>query len=239
MSTATVPYGTVEDTTTDSRWTPVTVVATMAEAITGLGTNPMPLDGPLSWCAAQAALAAGVSLPPVGKEWTADLVLPLATWTAPPSRPDPDPRLLAADGQRVWGWACSRAEYVPVAHTVTQIRRRPAAAEMARYTQDRKHHSGLGPYKARDTTMSATLVQEIRWHALADWDGLATLLEHLTHLGRATRHGNGRILRAEIRPGVGDWTIRPWPDPNGGPGSIRAPYHHHTRRMPCSSTRPA
>src|SRR4030042_1124720 len=45
-----VQPGSVADTIDDPRWTPLRVVATMAEPIV-IDTNRLHLDGPLSWCA--------------------------------------------------------------------------------------------------------------------------------------------------------------------------------------------
>ncbi|GAA3878398.1 hypothetical protein GCM10022243_48880 [Saccharothrix violaceirubra] len=230
-----VPAGTVVDTTDDPRWQPLVVTATLTEPVVGLDSQPLCLDGPLAWCAAQLALADEAGLPPLRHDWAPDLALPLATWTAAPSRPDTDSRLRAADGERVWGWACSAASWTALGHTTVEIRRRPPVGEMARFTADGKHHSGLGPYKARDTPMAATWVDTVVWHALGDPDAVAGLLAHLGHLGRATRHGHGRIQTITVEPGRDRdaWRSRPLPDPTGPAGSIRAPYHHHSRRMPC------
>lgn len=230
-----VPYGSVVDTTSDPAWVPVTVTARLAEPVIGLDTNPMALDGPLSWCAAQAALAAGETLPPVRKDWMVDFALPVATWTATPSRSGVDPRLLAADGASVWGWACSQAMYTVDGYTAVHMRRRPATLEMSRYSRDRKHHAGLGVMKARDVVLPATVVTAIHWHALADPDALAEFLTHLTHVGRVTGHGNGRVHTVTVAPARDrdGWRNRPMPDPAGGEVGIRAPYYHFSRRMPC------
>ncbi len=237
----TVPYGTVTDTTADLRWQVVRVVAYMVEPVVRLAEHPMCLDGPLSWCAYQAARETGATIPPILPDWTADFALPLATWVTSASRTDPDPRLLAADGQRVWGWACSAASYTTSLHTSVQIRRHPETLPMARYTPDRKHESARGALKARDVTLPAVWTDTITWHALAEPERLSELLTHLTHLGMVTGHGHGRIGWIEVvEHGDRDaWRSRPMPDPAGIPGSIRAPYHHHSRRMPCSSTHPA
>ena len=235
----TVAYGTVWDTTTNA--TPVRVVATMAEPIVRLAGNPLCLDGPLSWCAVMAATEAGARVPPMGR-WAPDLALPLATWTAPAPLPDPDPRLLAADGKHVWGWACSAAHYRTDLHGAVQIRKRPAQRELVRFTRDRTYNAGLGPHKARDVTIAAQWTPAVTWWALAsDAERLTQLLTHLTHLGADTGQGHGRILSLAVHPdptAQHRWRRRPMPDPAGRPGSLRAPYHHHSRRMPCSSTAP-
>lgn len=236
-----VPHGAVRDTTDDPRWTPVTVVARMTEPVVELDTNPLLLDGPLSWCAYLAAAARGAAVPPVGTTWAADLAVPLGTWTAPADGRSHHPRLAAADPDRLWGWACSRALYTAACRTAVQLRRKPATHEMTRLTDVAKFHVGQGPHKARNLTVSATWAPEIRWHALADPDRLTDLLGHLTHLGKFTRHGWGAVASVEVvADGRRDrWTDRPFPDPDGTPGTVRAPHHHVSRRALCSSTRPA
>lgn len=235
-----VPYGTVTDTTSDPRWSPMLVTAHMADPVVAMATHPAHLDGPLSWAAAESAIAAGVRLPPLLPEWAPDLVLPLAQWTAP-YPDDTDPRLRAADPTRVWGWACSAAIYTPDLHTKVEVRRRPATAEMARYSTARSQHLGLGPHKARQVTHPAEMVRRIDWYALGDIDQVADLLTHVTHLGRIVRHGHGRILRwtVERHQDRDAWKSRSWPHPDGTRGAIRAPYWHHTRSVSCSSTPPA
>lgn len=230
-----VAYGTVTDTTAHPGWDPVRVLARLAEPVVCLAEHDTPLDGPASFAMFHTALGARVPLPPPGT-WSIDFALPLATWTAPCSRPDPDPRLLAADGAAVWGWACSKALYTPRLHTAVHMRRRPAVAQMARYTTDRTYHAGLGPYKARSGILPAVVTDEIAWFALADADALRTTLSTLTHLGRGARHGHGRVLEWRVEhdeEAHTGWRRRSFPHHGGFPGSIRAPYWHPSRRMPC------
>lgn len=232
-----VPFQTTVDTTADSCWTPVRVAARLAEPVVGLAEQPAPLDGPVSWGVYLAAVDAGVPLPPLTPEWAVDFALPLATWARPvPDGEQPDPRLLTADG-RVWGWACSRALYDVDAHTAVDVRRKPATAQMARYTGERKHHSGLGPHKARSVALPAVVAREVHWWTLADPDRLRQLLDRVTHLGRNTRHGHGRILTwtiTEDEQARTGWQQRPTPATGGRPDSVRAPYWHPTRRLPCT-----
>lgn len=227
--------GTVTDTTGDARWAPVRVTALLAEPVVGLAQHPGALDGPAAFGAYQSALAAGDRFDPIPAAWALDFALPLATWT----RPHPgggDARLGAADPAHAWGWACSRALYDTDAHTAVQIRRKPATAQMARFAPDAKHHAGLGPYKARDTLHPAVAARRVHWFALADPRALEELLAHVTHLGRAARHGNGRVLAWDVAadPQAHEgWARRPFPHPGGSLDAIRAPYWHPSRRLPC------
>lgn len=70
-------------------------------------------------------------------------------------------------------------------------------------------------------------------------DDVRDLLARVTHLGRHTRHGHGRVLSWDVlEDGTAreKWRRRVFPDPTGAPDTVRAPYHHPSRRMPCSST---
>jgi len=224
----------VADTTTDPRWQPVRVTAHTGEPIVGLSTNALHLDGPLAYAAwlDHVTEYGHDSLPPLAEAAT-DFMLPLATWTTQhPTR----------DGDTVWGWACSRAHYQDPAHTVVDIRRRPETEVMARLGHDAKHHLSAGPLKARDRPIEAVITLELHWWALADPDPLRTLLTRVHAVGRHTRHGNGRVLSwtVAIDPDARlRWRDRTWPAAGGQPDSIRAPYHHPSRRMPCSQQAPA
>lgn len=233
-----VEPGTIVDTTTDSRWTPVRVTAHLAEPIINLDGHACHLDGPAAFAAylAYTDRHGHHSLPPMGRDSVVDFALPLATWTAP--APGPVHQLArAATPGHVWGWACSAAAADPAAWTVVEVRRKPNSEAMHRYAPDRKVHLATGPLKARNAPHPATIVRTITWWALADPDRLHALLSRVPGLGRHTRHGNGRVHRWEVTPdprAATLWRRRVWPDPDGTPDTIRAPYHHHTRLMPCT-----
>lgn len=232
-----VEPGTVADTTADGAWAPVRVVAHLAEPVVNLDAHPAHLDGPAAFGAYLAYVAARGhhALPPMTSGSVADFALPMATWTAP--APGPVHELArAADPGMVWGWACSAAVYEDAAWTVVEVRRRPEEQAMHRYAPDRKVHLSAGPLKARNTAYPAVLVRTVTWWALADPAALRALLGRVPGLGRLTRHGSGRVLRWDVVPdpqAAERWRNRTWPSPGGTPGTIRAPYHHHTRRMPC------
>lgn len=231
--------GTIHDTTADPQWTPLRVTARFSQPIVGIPKDPMHLDGPLQWAAYLAATEQGLALPPIGR-WAHDFTMPVATWTAPCTRPDPDPRLLAADGVSVWGWACSAASYRVLRHDVAHVRRKPALEAMALWTGASRHHIGLGPRRAANTPHQAAWVDAITWWCLGDLDGLRLLLARLTNVGRLARHGWGHILDIEVAPdpqAVTRWKGRTFPEPGGRLLAVRAPYWHESRRMPCSLTR--
>lgn len=220
------------------RWEPVRVTARLTEPVINLDAHPAHLDGPASWGAylAYADVHGHGALPSMTDDAAADFDLPLARWVVP-APPGAHVQALAAPGH-VWGWACSRATYEAAGYSTIPVRRRPAADEAARYTRDGKWHLAAGPLKARDTPHSATHAHEITWWALADPAQLQALLDRVHGIGRHTRHGHGRVLAWEVTPDEAareGWRDRTWPDPDGtgAPDTIRAPYHHPTRRMPC------
>lgn len=234
-----VAPGTVVDTTGSPRWEPVRVTARLAEPVINLDVHRIHLDGPAAFSAylGYVDVHGHHSLPPMRHGSAVDFALPIAAWTAPAPGPVHD-LARAADQRMVWGWACSAGAYEDPQWTTVDVRRKPDAEAMHRYAPDRKVHLAAGPLKARNAAQPATLVREIVWWALAGRERLQALLDRVPGLGRLTRHGNGKVLTWRVvhdEDAVTRWRDRAWPDPAGLPGKIRAPYHHHTRAMPCSS----
>jgi CRISPR type IV-associated protein Csf3 len=197
--------------------TPLIVTARLDTPTVGLIERAVMLDGPLSWAAAMDAHAAGVNVEPLTRLHAPDMDLPLARW----------------DEAGTWGWCTSAAILDIASYTATELRRKPATGPMARFTTDRAHHTGLGPYKARDTTVAAALINTARWHVLAtDSDRLEALLALITHLGKHANIGYGHVAKwvVEPDPNRDAWRDRPMPAP-GTNASHRAPYHHPTRRV--------
>lgn len=215
--------------------TAATVTAWLAEPVLNWRDDIM-LDGPLAWAAWRQAVAAGLELPPMTPTHATDFDLPLQTWARPQVAPDHHPQLLDGDG-RIWGWCTSVAiPSADIALSGVAIRRRPATDQMTRWSTDRRHHIGLGPMKARNITHPAGFAPALHWDIdTTDPDRVMELLALVTNIGRATRHGHGRVLRWEIGDGPeGGWSHRPMPNPSGAPAGVRAPHHNPTRQAPCS-----
>lgn len=197
--------------------TAVTVSATLDTPVIG---EVNPLDAVLSWAAWQEAEATGVDLPPISDEHIHDFDLPLAKW----------------QHYGFWGWCTSAPILTPTHYSSVEIRRRPPTGPMAIYTNAREHHSGLGPLKARNTTLQATHYGQIMWHVEAtDEQRLIELLTMCTHIGARHRNGFGHVTQWATAPGpVDGWKQRPMPTTTGGRMMrVRAPYWHPTERTHC------
>lgn len=227
---------TVVDTTGDPRWQPMQVTIQLDEMLVADLHHPVYLDGPLSWCAyLEHVEQTGMRPPPIRPaESPLDFDIGLATWTAPPSAPPIDGRVLG-DGGLMWGWACSAHQPTALVHSAVAIRRKPPEQPLGLYTPDRKHHLAAGPTKARDTVRPASWVAPLAWWALGDPDRVRQLLGRLHNVGKLGRHGWGRVQSWDVTEGGprDGWRQRPFPQPGGRPASVRAPHWHQTRKMPC------
>lgn len=189
------------------------VTAHLDSAAVGLDTWATPLDGPLSWAFAMRALGRGEDIPPTPTVSTpaADFPLPLERWER--------------DGW--WGWRSSRAHFDSPTHTSIEVRRKPATGPMSVWTRDARHHTGLGPMKARNVTRSAIVTSTMWWDVEpSDPDDLADLLACVTHLGARHNAGFGHVSHWTLDPILGDWSDRDWPPAV----ACRAPYWHPSRR---------
>lgn len=189
------------------------VTAHVDSPVVGIDAWATPLDGPLSWAYAMRAHDRGEQIPPPPTASTeaADFPLPLERWER--------------DGW--WGWRSSRAHVDAPIHTAVEVRRKPATAPMSLWTSDAKHHTGLGPMKARNVTRAAIVARTIWWDVEAtDADDLSNLLTFITHVGARHNAGCGHVSHWAIDDIDGDWTDRDWPPS----AACRAPYWHPSRR---------
>lgn len=198
--------------------TPKTITAHLSSAI--IDMDRIMLDGLLSWAYVELAKADGRHVPRITPQFAADFPLPLDRW----------------EEHGTWGWCCSEGSEDVVSWTTVEIRRKPATDAMARYATDRKHHAGLGPMKARDTSLPGRLVRTITWEALVtDEAELERLLAAITCISARWRNGFGRVEKWTIEPSTNmdAWRRRPMPSPGGVLTPIRPPYWHPTRKVPC------
>ena len=193
--------------------TVLTVVAHLSTPIIGVDRCALMLDAPLSWAWMSRAKGRGERIPPITQTYAPDFPLPLAR----------------CDEYDPWIWCSSAGVLDVAAWTGVQVRRKPAVQEMARFSPDRRHHVGLGPYKARDTTLAAVLARSITWEIdCIDQADMEDLLGHVTNLGGRHRNNFGRVERWDISTSraIEGWRARPMPPDE----AARAPYWHPSRR---------
>lgn len=196
--------------------TSLRITAVLDRPSIGLVEHPLILDGPVAWAVAQLNMRDQIPMEPLTREHAPDLDLPFERWEK--------------DG--TWGWKVSQATLTVDSYTAIEIRRKPATAEFARFTTEKKHHSGLGPHKARDTTVSAAWVSQAVWDAeVTDRARLDECLNVITHLGAHAAIGYGHVASWTVQDvSPGGWEFRPMPSTTGRVMGVRPPYWHHTRK---------
>jgi hypothetical protein len=208
---------------------PLRVTAVLAEPVVYFGDG-MHFDGILSW-GAFAALSpeAREALPSIGGPTAVDFDMPLARWKV----------------GDVWGWRASAAHAEWLADTKVEVRKRPPQAEMARYTTAGSVQINCGSFKAQDKAFPARVAREVVWYAVGERPAVEALLAFVPHIGKLSRHGNGRVLEWRVDQWAPDWAIERdgaltrrmpaayRPDEVPGRGGLRAPYHHLSRQGPC------
>lgn len=199
------------------------VTARLSTPVVGVAGRAVMLDGPLAWAAAHHMIAAGRKPAPITAQHAPDFDLPLDSWHM----------------GDVWGWCTSAATGSIESWTSIQLRKKVDMQAMHRFTQDRGYHPGLGPHKARDTTIEAAWIPALTWHvSCTDQDRLERLLALVTHIGKHSAVGYGRVASWTVDTGQPDgWTERPLPTQAGARGRPRAPYWHASERVPMSSWR--
>ena len=198
---------------------PTKIIAHLTSPIVGM--DRIMLDGPVAWAWVVLAKGQGRIVPAITPTFAPDFPLPFCRW----------------ESNGAWGWCVSEGIEDVVSWTTVQIRRKPAVAAMARYTTDKKHHAGLGPFKARDVAMPGRIVKTITWEALVtDTTELQRLLGEITNLSARWRNGFGHVEKWQICPSanLNGWLNRPMPSPTGTRETpIRPPYWHPSRRALC------
>lgn len=224
-------------------WVPLVVTAELSEPVLYYGDG-MHLDGLLAYSAFRVyARHNGLDgIPHITDQWVVDFDLPLCRWTTP--APDgTDPRLLTPDGL-IWGW-CASAVQIPedAPRRSVALRKMPATDEMARYTDSPSISLGAGALKAADLVFPAVMTRTLTWYAAGHKNRVRRLLKHISHVGKKTAHGYGRVQRWSVRKADEDWSIcrgdtltrrmpsTTRPRAHAHRMAIRPPYHHHSRIM--------
>jgi CRISPR type IV-associated protein Csf3 len=227
---------------------PLIVRAHLAAGIAQAAPWGIALDGLLAaqlWARTKAAHRAGddSAISALDVDDPEDLPLPLA-------------RCEPADGP--WHWAATCALPEPT----------PEAASDVHYWTGRIDHRHLehiastlpatlserqGRYRARRMPLLVTPCRSVAWHAIGDQARIEDLVADITAIGKKRAHGEGHVLRWELRPqpDLEPWAAahlhpdgtlgRPTPraclaghspvrDGGRGTAGIRPPYVHHSRQ---------
>lgn len=91
---------------------------------------------------------------------------------------------------------------------------------------------GQGRYKAYRMPTFYRHALSVSWYVVGDRTEIENLLAHVTHIGKKTAQGNGRIIRWQVEAWSHDWSIygadgrlmRAIPDENGILYGIRPSY---------------
>lgn len=241
---------------------PMRVTAQMTEPIAYLG-DLLHLDGLLHYAAYHDLdERTRKTIEPIeSAEWPQDFDLPLSIWSVPASKDDDDRLLKSRNGlqrgrdaarragpgsdRRLWGWCASAAdESAWLGRGVTEVRKKPALAEMGRYTDAKRAHLGSGPMKAYDLAIPTVLALEVTWYAHGDPDRVRRLLtSYIPAIGKKRNLGHGTVRAWAVEPCDEDRSVMHEGKPTRrlplgavegpqGHGGIRPPYYHHTRQIP-------
>lgn len=235
-----------------SNYVPMRIVARMDEPIGYLG-DLLHIDGPIAYATFHDLdMVTRKTIEPIDvTPWPIDLTLPLSTWRCDPGE-GVDERLLKrwrtgsrGPAPQIWGWCASAADDSAwLGRDVLEVRKRPPAAQMVRYSLDKTLHTGAGALKAYDLPIPIVLAREVEWYAHGDPDKVRALLQrHVPAVGKKRNIGSGTVREWIVEPCDVDRSVvdetgrlrRRLPlgavDGPQGYGAIRPPYYHHTRMV--------
>lgn len=242
--------------------TPMRVRAYMAEPVISL-RGALHFDGILATAVFRAmSRQEQNALPPINSRWAEDMLLPLATWSlrcriprgTHPNLYMPDPSS-PAHGY-VWGWKASAACRQVLCEGVREVRKKPPVDAMVQWGRDKRVDMACGQLKAQDKAYPQQWSDVVTWYAVGDIEQVRALLRRVDGIGKLCAMGAGWLLRGRDGP---KWAVEPWPHdwsmwadigatrilmrnlpvesapdmPALTHDSIRAPYHHPSRRFPC------
>jgi len=220
------------------------VVADLGAPVAGWDDG-IHLDGPLSFGAfLDMDYEDRQKLPPISGPWALDFQLPLDTWTCPASPGEGHAQLRIKDTELLWGWRCSAAHADWRGADVRKVRKRVAVAEMARLTDSPSVNMAGGRFKAQEIPYPTRVARQLHWWCVGDGDEILRLLDPVHAIGKLCNQGLGTVLRWHVETAGDDWSIqrdghltRRMPLSSGllgfaSVGSIRAPYHHRSRKLP-------
>lgn len=229
----------------------IIITATLGSDILRYGDDPMMLDGPLQWSACMAMPEE--ERPGVGK----DFAMPVGTWSCPDDGKSHE-SVLNEEG-RIWGWQVSRVYAKWMHRHPHRFRKKPPLAALRQFSDAKSVNIAAGAYKGVDLAFEGVWADHVTWYAFGDRNGVAELLERVTHLGKKHNLGWGRVKAWTVESGPGDidwetmrWTtggrqlVRPMPvlwthavDADGPAlrRSVRPPYWLPSRLVTCVGVR--
>lgn len=98
-----------------------------------------------------------------------------------------------------------------------------------------------GPYKGYNMPIYLRHGYVVRWYAVGGIERVRDLLAQVTHLGKKTAQGWGRVNRWEVEPWAHDWStwqgerlMRAIPAPSGIYYGVRPPYWRAGNQTTCA-----
>lgn len=169
---------------------PLRITATLRTGV--MSDNYLPLDAILYYQVFRRAYGAQEYTLPGAKQQQQQ---------APPPMP-----LDKATVNGWWMWTCSFAQWGP--HSDGQSfwvkRFDQAYSGLIDFRGKRgKVDNGSGKYKAYNMPVYYRHALYVRWYATGDREAIRSLLVDVTHIGKKTSQGFGR---------VNQWTVEPWPE---------------------------
>jgi len=224
---------------------PLRITATLAGPIAMLPHDGLPLDSVLEFAAFRQGWqevlqhydANGERYLPRMENEPANFILPVKRIG---HKVDPD-----------WYWSASWVEF-PEGYEVDRVhwnrRFDGADAQLGKHLtfmgRSEKINVTSGRYKAYHMPMCLIVAPIAQWFCLGTYDGIAQLLQSVTHLGKKRSQGYGEVLRWTVEACREDYScwrdgqpMRAVPDQPGNftrqYHGIRPPYWHHLRRRFC------
>jgi len=193
-------------------WTLCTISAHLEKPIVSFDDG-LCLDGPLQWAAYQLH-DDKENLPDPDHEWCVDFEIPIARWQfEPPEGEQPlselDDRALSASGN-LRGWCVSNVQAEWVLRDKTHVRKVEPSDYMKRWSDKSRVNVRSGQYKGANKPYPIKYAPVLRWVCLCDPDRVQKYLNQITHLGKLTNHGWGKLQSS--LDGTPSWSIERYGD---------------------------
>jgi len=177
---------------------PLRVTAQLRTAV--VADRWLPLDGILLYQACRERLGPEQATLPGGGRVPRGISMPL---------------LIVHPGERDWYYACSWAQPQPwwsaegLDHWNKRFR--TGFADLVDFAGRRgKVIVEKGRYRAHHAPIVYRAAAEVQWYCVGDRRAIEALLSTVTHIGKKTAQGWGRVITWQIEPWAEDWSV--WRD---------------------------